>query len=395
MIVAADGRGWWLGASASVSMLGAASLTAILVGTTAPAFGPDLGITDTGLGVAASGFWLAAACSAWAIAPRADAWGWRRTAAAGMALAAAGQLALAAGLRGQVSLVVLLVFLGLTYGVVVPTSNVALAREVPARRHGLLLGIKQGSAPVAGILAGALVPVAVSAGWRWAFVGAAVVTLLALANTMAVPASVRSRARPALDTRDLSAFVRRVALLVAIGAGLATISIAVISAYSARTLVESGLTLHQAGVVVIAASAASLVTRLVSGWWADRRGADGFAPAATLVLAGGAGMLLLATGHPGVVVPGAVLTFAAGWGWPALLLLGILRHAPDATAYVASRFQVGTGIGGACGPVVFGLLVSRHGLGTGWVVAAGTAVPAAAAIHAVRMVVRRQRPAPE
>jgi MFS family permease len=384
-----SGGGWWLGASASVTMLGAASLTAILVGSTAPAFGPEVGVSDHELGIAASGFWLAAAASAWAVAPRAARWGWRRTAAAGMACIAVGQLGLAVGLRDAWSLSVLLAVVGLAYGVVVPTSNVALAEEVPARRHGLLLGVKQGAAPAAGILAGALVPVAVTVGWRWAFAGAATLTILALLNTLAVRGGRGGAEQSEVDGRRRPARVRRIALLVAAGAGLATMSIAVISAYSARTLVAAGLDLQQAGVVVLVASVASLATRLVSGWLADRRGADGLAPAAALILAGGVGMVLLATGERAVVVPAAILTFAAGWGWPALVLLGVLRHAREATAYVASRFQIGTGIGGACGPAAFGFLASHHGLATGWLVAAVTAVPAAGFVLALGAVTRR------
>lgn len=394
-MTAAEGRrDWWIAGSASITMLGATSLTAILVGTTAPAFGPDVGISDAELGVAASGFWLAAACSAWVIAPQASRWGWRRTAIVGMGLAAVGQLGLAVGLRNAVTLTVLMALIGLTYGVVVPTSNVVVAEEVPRRRHGLLLGMKQGAAPVGGIIAGGLVPLAVAVDWRWAFVGAAAITLLALANTVAVrPRPTRGTDLPGAVRTPLRSVVKPMARMVAAGAGLATMSIAVLSAYSARTLVDSGLSLHAAGLVVLIASVASLGTRLFSGWWADLHDSDGFVPAAGLVLVGGVGMVLISSGRAEVVVPGVIMTFASGWGWPALLLLGILRQAPEATAYVASRFQVGTGIGGACGPATFGFIVSSQGLGAAWVVAALTAVPAAACMFWVSTVVRRhERP---
>ena len=50
-------------------------------------------------------------------------------------------------------------------------SNAALAQHVPARRQGLSFGVKQAAIPVSTLLAGAAVPtVALTAGWRWAFV---------------------------------------------------------------------------------------------------------------------------------------------------------------------------------------------------------------------------------
>ena len=53
-------------------------------------------------------------------------------------------------------------------------SNAALARHVPAHRQGLSFGVKQAAIPVSTLLAGAAVPtIALTAGWRWAFVAAA------------------------------------------------------------------------------------------------------------------------------------------------------------------------------------------------------------------------------
>ena len=91
-------------------------------------------------------------------------------------------------------------------------SNAALAQHVPARRQGLSFGVKQAAIPVSTLLAGAAVPtIALTAGWRWAFVAAAGAALAALP---AVP-----RRRP--DRRARAASARgggATAALVVVGA---------------------------------------------------------------------------------------------------------------------------------------------------------------------------------
>ncbi len=60
-------------------------------------------------------------------------------------------------------------------------SNLTLARSVPAHRLGLSFGVKQAAIPLSTLLAGAAVPaVALTVGWRWAYVIASGLALLAL-----------------------------------------------------------------------------------------------------------------------------------------------------------------------------------------------------------------------
>ena len=66
---------------------------------------------------------------------------------------------------------------------------------MPAHRQGLSFGVKQAAIPVSTLLAGAAVPtVALTVGWRWAFVAAAVAALTALAL---VPAQAPGAGRAA------------------------------------------------------------------------------------------------------------------------------------------------------------------------------------------------------
>jgi predicted MFS family arabinose efflux permease len=98
----------------------------------------------------------------------------------------------------------------------------------------------------------------------------------------------------------------------------------------------------------------------------------------------------MTTGNLLATVLGTVLAFCAGWGWPALLLLGVLTHHSARPAQASGRFQFGTALGAAAGPLVFGFVLAAADLRLAWlVIAACTAV---AALLVVR-VTRRSRSA--
>src|SRR5690606_2655132 len=105
--------------------------------------------------------------------------GWRRAALAGLGVTLLCQLGVAAS--GSVAaLVACLVVAGAGYGVVSPASNLVVVREIPERLRGTALGAKQSATPVVALLAGLAVPlVALTIGWRWAFLLAAVLTVAA------------------------------------------------------------------------------------------------------------------------------------------------------------------------------------------------------------------------
>ena len=80
-------------------------------------------------------------------------------------------------------------------------SNTSLSRQVPAGRQGLSFGVKQAAIPVSTLLAGAAVPVvALTVGWRWAFVLAAC-WLAAIGSCRPVNADGERRRRAARGRR--------------------------------------------------------------------------------------------------------------------------------------------------------------------------------------------------
>jgi MFS family permease len=158
------------------------------------------------------------------------------------------------------------------------------------------------------------------------------------------------------------------------------------------TLERVGLNLALAGIVIAAASIAALGTRIWGGILIDRSGGDGMISAAALVFLGMLGVFAMASESPALVVTGTVLAFSAGWGWPGMLLVGLLRYAPNAAAKVTGRFQVGTALGAASGPTIY---ILAGGNGAGWLAIALVTLPAVPLIIATRRILRRADESPD
>jgi len=100
---------------------------------------------------------------------------------------------------------------------------------------------------------------------------------------------------------------------------------------------------------------------------------------------------MLATGSPALVVPGVLLAFAAGWGWPGLFNFAVVKSNPGAPAAATGVTQTGASGGAAVGPVLFGLVVEAAGYGTAWLFSGALALIALVAILAGRRMVLRGR----
>jgi len=107
--------------------------------------------------------------------------------------------------------------------------------------------------------------------------------------------------------------------------------------------------------------------------------------------AGVAGFVMLATGSPALVVPGVLLAFAAGWGWPGLFNFAVVRTNPGAPAAATGVTQTGASGGAAVGPILFGLVVEAAGYGTAWLSSGALALAAVVTILFGRRMVLRGR----
>lgn len=270
------------------------------------------------------------------------------------------------------------------------SSNLTLARYVPADRLGLSFGIKQAAIPVATLLAGVAVPaVALTVGWRWAYVIGAGLALAALlvaprdtVGRSATPATPGERATGALS-------------VIGIAAGLAAASSSALGIFLVASAVDRGIDAGTAGLTLTLGSLVGLVLRLAHGWAADHRSGGHIAVVAASLVLGAGGLALLAVpGTPALVV-GTVLGFGLGWAWPGLLQFAVVRLNPSAPAAATSIVQVGVYGGGFVGPVGFGFLAATYSFPVAWLVGAVTMLVAAVLMVAGRRMLVAHRVARE
>ena len=85
----------------------------------------------------------------------------------------------------------------------------------------------------------------------------------------------------------------------------------------------------------------------------------------------------------GFIAAYAVLSFGAGWSWPALFNLAIVRANPLAAAQATGVTQTGTYIGVFSGPITMGQVVERWGYTVGWSMVAVSMLIGASIMFAV------------
>jgi MFS family permease len=308
-----------------------------------------------------------------------------RVSASGSAVALLG-VALFAG--SWVGLVACLVLGGLANAVAQPATHLSLAREVPAGRQGLSFGIKQAAIPAATLLAGLAVPIiAVTLGWRWAFAGGAA---LALAISFTVPAETLGGVRRLEEARAGDVPAAPLVLL-ALGIGLGSAAATPLGAFVVESSVASGLRVETAGLMLALGSAVSIVVRIAFGRLADGMGGGRLRVVAAMLGVGVVGFMLLATGSGGLILPGTLLAFGAGWGWPGLFNFAVVKTNPNAPAAATGITQTGASGGAALGPLVFGVVVEAASYEAAWLLCGAIALVALVAILAGRAMILRDR----
>ena len=253
-------------------------LPAFLIGATAVQLRDDLGLSASGTGVAVGAFFAAASLASTPLGRLSERHGPVPSLRAAAAITATCQLGLAALARSLPLLLAFLVVGGTANALAQPAANLLLARHLPVRRQGLGFAIKQAAIPTATLLSGLAVPtIALTVGWRWAFVASAALATVSIATvpnarrTSAVRAARRSRDR----TDDMPLPVM---LWLAVGIALGAASAGTLGAFFVSAGVDAGLPEGTAGLVLATGSALGIVTRLAAGVQADRRGAPAKIP---------------------------------------------------------------------------------------------------------------------
>ncbi len=367
-------------AAAAMTTLGA--LPVFLLSAQAVLVREELHFSEPQLGLAVSVFFAAAALASMFAGALVERLGRRRGTIIAGGLAAADTLLVAVVADSYGILLALLVLGGLANAMLQMTANIALARSVNPGRQGLAFGVKQSAVPVAILLGGVAVPtVGVVVGWRWTFVAAAVAALVVMVAGLRIPRSSGARAAPGA-TLDRPP---RGALLVSfLAMTLASAAVNSLGAFLPAWAFRVGIDPGTAGLLLAAASALSVLTRVTTGILADRRRGRNFPVVSTYIALGSVGMVLISFADVRTLVIGALVAFAIGWGWPGLFLFAVVRIGRDSPAAATGAVQAGAFAGGAAGPLLFGLLVAAAGYPVAWRTSAVVLVGAALLLMVAR-----------
>lgn len=287
-------------------------------------------------------------------------------------------------------LVVAMAMAGIANAMAQPSANGLLIRDVPESWRALSFGIKQSAVPTATLLGGLAVPVvALTIGWRWAYVFAA-----AGALTVAAAAWRRGSAPPAGgegEERDGRSLEYLPLLVLAASAALGAAAASTLGTFVTASAVDLGVGEAAAGLLLAMGSALGIGMRLASGWYSDRNPRDPLTLVVALLAGGTAGYALMAAQTVPLFVPGVALAFALGWSWPAMFHFAVSRRYGAAAAAATGVTQSGVYVGGVVGPVAFGLIAEHLSYGAAWA-AAGLSCGLAAAGMALGRWMLAQRP---
>lgn len=252
-------------------------------------------------------------------------------------------------------------------------ANLALVRAVPAERQGTAFGIKQSALPTGSMIAGLTVPVlALTIGWRWAYVLAGVLSLVVLVS---VPRGRTERYRRPEGIVN-RAYGRGPLLILAIGLFFGMSAATGLTTFIVEAATEAGIRPAHAGLLLTFGSVCSIATRLVAGRLADRRGGRHLITVARMQLTGMVGLAAIAAGHPILILFGALVAFSFAWGFNGVFWFAIVRLSPATPGAVSGTVMPGGMLGGVGGPLLFGWVVETFGFAAAWLTAAGWALTA-------------------
>lgn len=373
---ASSRRALSIGAAATVVM----ALPNFFVGAMAVQVSADLRFGSLGIGAAVATFFGIQAFTSTYLGRVADRIGATVSLRIAALAAFVACLGIATTARNWASLAVWLLVAGLGGALGTPAANRLLVNRVRRERLGTAFGLKQSAPPVASTLAGLSVPViALTVGWRWAFVLAALLSL-AVAIVIGprpptaprvIPRRERGRTPPLRDRWTLVAL--------ASGFGLAFSTSSSVLAFFVDASVAAGSRADLAGIAFAIASLTAVTVRVISGIASDRAS---FAPlrlCSALLLAGAGGLAVLSTGIPGLMIVGGILALGGTWGFPGVFWFALMRAYQDTPGRITGAMAPAA-LGGLVGPLGFGALVTIVGYRAAWGTTAIVAAVAATAM---------------
>ena len=355
-------------------------LPGFLIGAMSVQVSAEMGVSEAAYGWGLGSFFGAGMVASILLGRLSQRIGARSQMTLALAVSVAAQLALAATARSFGAVIGFLVVAGLCNAANQSSVNLALAQaQLP--RLGLAVSIKQSGLPTTTLLAGLAVPaVALTVGWRWAYVASAGFGLASLVMARAAvgssPVRAASNGAPAPESSSRDLFGAA-----AVGAFLA-FSAGSLNAWGVGSGVDAGLGEGAAGLFLSLGAATGITLRLIGGWLSDTMRARPFLVGGVSAMIGSAGMALLALRSPGLHVAAMLLAFGAGWIWPVFTNFGIVRANPEAAGTATGVTQMGVYVGVFVGPLFTGWLIENSGYPLMWLaVAASTVIGATISIR--------------
>ncbi len=346
-------------------------LPVFLTGSLAPQIGRELAFPASSLGLAVAVFFASSALFSVTLGRLSDRFGGRTMMRFGVLPSIVSSLAIGLLVRNPAELTASLMLAGIANGAIQPAANRYLVRVVDHRRHGLAFGVKQAAIPAATLLSGLAVPALATIGWRWGFLGLAV---LAAGIGLVIPWRGPKPARPGRAAADSSVpehqVARRALIILAVGLGIGSAAVNALGSFFVSSAVHIGVSDSSAGLAAAAGSVTSILTRLVIGARADRRQGGHLRLVAALSAVGSVGAVLLALQVSWLIVIAAVIGYGAGWGWAGLFNFAVVRTHPGAPGHASGIIQTGGSSGACLGPLTFSVIVDHSGYPAAWLTAA-------------------------
>lgn len=290
------------------------------------------------------------------------------------------QLAIATTAQSFQAIIAFLLVAGFANAANQTAVNLALG-QARLRRLGFAVSIKQSGMPTAALLSGFAVPVlALTVGWRWAYVSGAA---LALTSADLVRKLVSSARLPTTKTAAMPASSRGSLVLAAVVGGLLAFSAGSLNAWVVSSGVDAGLSAGIAGLFLGVGASCGVLLRLLCGLRSDAMRVPPMKAAGITGLLGSLGIALLGSRLAGVHVAATLLALGGGWIWPVFTNFGIVRANPDSAGAATGITQMGVYVGVFVGPLTTGALIERFNYQVMWFVVAASAM--VGAIIAIRI----------
>lgn len=342
----------------------------------------EFDVSEAVYGWALGTFFLAATLASTVMGRVAQRLGPRRQVTAALALTVAAGLGLAAFASSFLAFALFLGVLGFSNSANQSAINLLLA-QAKIDRLGLAIALKQSGMPTAALLGGLAVPaIAVTVGWRWVYVAAAVLACGALIAVRAVIAPVGP-----VDRQPSAAPTTPASMLRFGSAGFACLAFAAgaLNAWTVGSGVDAGLSEGAAGLLLSAGAFVGVLVRIAIGTRLDQMTVSPMSVAAVLCVVGAMGVAALTVGSPIVIVLGTLVAFGTGWVWPVLTNFGIIRANQGAAAAATGITQTGVYVGVFSAPLITGVIIDRFGFAAMWAVTAVVMLVGAAIVQRVKV----------